>query len=407
MFACKHSRLFLMAQALFSLALFPFSSLCAQTSESGCLTYGEALEWALNNAPPLKVSELEIEARQAEELQAGLWPNPIFSVEYETGEGGHCGWDGAEVTFGITQEIELGGKCCAEREVQRMSTIEAMWDLESQKLDLTMGLADAFIEASLWQEKARLAEQQLQLARQMQECVQEKVQHGKLSPLKKSKSLIDCRQKQLTLIKAKNQWELAKKKGALLCEGLARNSFECISYPFFVLQPLPGLKELEEGLQNSPEWAKSELSIAAAATTTHLEKKQRYPDLEVSAGVCSCEKFHENSFFVELSIPLPVFNRNQGNIERAYAKENQAWYIKEMAQLEMRSRLSGVYSEWERAYGMARELKCLIESEAESVKSLQEGYSQGKFEKSGFSGRAAGFTGTSGSIPRSFGRMPS
>jgi cobalt-zinc-cadmium efflux system outer membrane protein len=386
MFACGFIPWLLMLYALISLTPLPIFALPAPDSQAQCLSYDSALQWALDNSLLLKVSELEVEANEAEWHQACLWPNPIFSIEYESWgtEDSPQGWKGSEMTYGITQVFELGGKCSASRQVLQAHTIGSMWDLESSKLDLALDLTLAFIDAYSWQEKWKLAQQDLHLAEQSRECVHEKINHGKASPLEKYKSDISCLQKQMAVIKAQNQYETAKKKIALLC-GCHDLAFECVSYPLFEVSPPPSLPEIQGQLQDSPEWAKSELVCVAAVSETILEKKRRYPDLEVSAGVSSGDGFRNNSFFVEFSIPLPTFDRNQGNIARAYLKESQAYYIKESMQQDLESRFLSSYSAWKSAYETAKGLQTLASvASLASVQGYEEGYGQGKFEKTDF-----------------------
>lgn len=364
---------------LLGLLLYPFSSFVH--AEGSCLDFKQTLEWITTDSSSIKIAELEVEAVQAAEHQACLWHNPVISLEYETGDAGYCGWDGAEFTLGITQEFELGGKCKAERQIAKVETLEAMWDYESRKLDLALELTEAFIEASLWQEKIRIAEKQLQLAQNKQSCVHEKAQEGKASLLKVNKAAIECTQKQFNLKKVKNQSELVKKKLSLLCENFSAQNFESVAFPFFNILPVPPLSALECDLQNSPEWEKTELSLVAAYSVTQFEKKLRYPDLEVTAGISSGEKFRENGFFIELAIPFPLFDRNQGNIDRAYLKENQAYFIKESRQFELKNILASSYSEWKNAFENAKDLQTLAKSSTETLNGYEQGFNEGKFEK--------------------------
>lgn len=386
MFARGFIPLFLYVYAVLSLASVQVFALLEPTFQLQCLSYDDALQWALGRSLTLKVSELEIEVNEAEWHQSCLWPNPIFSIEYEswgTGDG-YKGWRGSEFTWGFTQLFPLGGKMSASRQVLKANTIDSMWDLESSKLNLILDLTHAFIEAYSWQEKWKLAQQNLCLSEQSRECMNEKIHHGKASPMEKNKSEIKCLQKRTELIKAQNQRDTSKKKIALLC-GCKESEFKAVSYPFFEIAPPPPMPEIIMQLPESPEWAKSELACVAAASVTRFEEKQRYPDLEVSAGASSCDGFRDNSFFIEFSIPIPTFDRNQGNLAKAYLKECQAYYLKKNIQMDLESRCLSSYFAWESAYDTAKDLRSLASAASpQTVQDYEEGYNQGKFEKTDF-----------------------
>ena len=92
--------------------------------------------------------------------------------------------------------FELGGKCQATRQVLRAHAVESMWDLEIAKLETSLNLTQAFIDAYAWQEKWELAKQNLQQAEEALGCVHEKIKQGKLPPLEKNKQDIRCYRKE-------------------------------------------------------------------------------------------------------------------------------------------------------------------------------------------------------------------
>lgn len=338
------------------------------------LSYDHALIWALEHSLELKIAELEVEANQAEERQAFCWPNPELSIEYET----PC-----EITCGVSQVFELGGKCQATRQMLRAHTIESMWDLEIAKLETAHILTEAFLEAYLYQEKWNLTQQHLQLAEESLSCIQEKISQGKLPPIEKNKHDLKCFQQRAMASKMHNQVQAAKKKLAFLCGRPEVESLK-LTYKFEDLQPVPELSVLEQQLKTSPGWSKSEVYTVIARADTRLEEKLSYPDLEVSAGVTSNdEEGIANAFFVEFSIPLPLFDRNHGHIAKAYLKEAQADYLKEKMQRELLLNLQHSYSSWKFAYDIAKEAQSIAYSASkQTLQGIQEGFAQGKYDKS-------------------------
>jgi outer membrane protein, heavy metal efflux system len=289
--------------------------------------------------------------------------------------------DKAEITYALSQTIELGGKHSLEKKIVALETDAMMWDHEIGKLDLQLELTHAFIDAAVAQEKMKLAEEQCNLAEESLNCAKERFSHGKTSALDQKKSMINHCCKTIAASKARKSFEIAKKKLAIKW-GMEEVDFNSISYPFYTVSSLPDFQELESSLEFSPEFSKGMLGRLAAETATQLEHANQYPDLEVSAGISTERGCHSPTFFVELALPLPIFDRNEGNISRAVFQEWQALYSQENLISSLKSNLANSYSEWQAAYEASKMLEEVAKASAdEHVRDTQEGYEKGKFEK--------------------------
>lgn len=84
----------------------------APTAFAESLDKEAALSLALKNNPRLSAALARIEGAEGERLQASLMPNPEAVLEIESfgGEDEQEGFDGAETTLGLEQEIEIAGK---------------------------------------------------------------------------------------------------------------------------------------------------------------------------------------------------------------------------------------------------------------------------------------------------------
>ncbi|MBA3948799.1 MAG: TolC family protein, partial [Acidobacteria bacterium] len=87
---------------------------------TGQVTLREALALALMHSPDLAAFAWEVRAREARVLQAGLLPNPVFSVQAEDLGGSTDAASGQgllqpQATIQLSQLIELGGKRAARQ----------------------------------------------------------------------------------------------------------------------------------------------------------------------------------------------------------------------------------------------------------------------------------------------------
>ena len=137
---------------------------------SGNLSLEAALAAALLRSPELAADAYEVRAREAALLQAGAFPNPTLELELEdfAGGGEFRGVDGAQTTLLIGQRIELGGKRAARIALASADRDLAAWDREVRRIDVLTRTASAFVDVLAAQERRRLAEEVLGLARAMQ-----------------------------------------------------------------------------------------------------------------------------------------------------------------------------------------------------------------------------------------------
>jgi cobalt-zinc-cadmium efflux system outer membrane protein len=347
------------------------------------LSYEEVIAQALDHSLPLKIAATEIQVRKAEEFQSGLYPNPFFTVEIDSfgGTRDYKGWDSSEMTYTLTQLFLLGGKMCAEKSIAASLTVAASLDYEIAKQDFSLEVTQVFIDTYLAQEKLKLIEAQADIVKDSHGCTCIKVAEGKASTIEEKKAEIDRYTSQMNCNKAQFLMNQTRRKlGAFL--GCLDGEIPALSYPFYCVTTPPPLQELECLIEKSPEWAKGDIERWTAAATTQLEKSRRYPDLSVTAGVSTFSGFHDRSLYLEFSIPIPIFDRNQGNICRARLQEWQALYQQEGQVKELKMNLAILYSEWMATYQAAKALEKMTNSTSqETMQATQEGYDQGKFDR--------------------------
>lgn len=293
-----------------------------------------AVQKALLNSALLKKPTLEIAIQEAESLQGTLWPNPSFSVELDGCGPMHATAGNLNTTtYSLSQPIPISGRISAAKKVGAWNTCIAAWDLEIQKQDLILSVKQAFIEGVAAEEKWKLSKARLENA-----------------PHEKEKA-----KNQLTLLTAK----LAVKKAERSLEdskiALARfwneaTIEESLFYPLSDIKPLPPLIDLEASLEETPDLKRVQAAFWGAQANYLLAEANKISDIEISGGISHWNHYRESSAFFEICVPLPIFDRNQGNIDRADLQTWQLVYQKEMVLEDLRHRLRSAYREWKQAY---------------------------------------------------------
>jgi cobalt-zinc-cadmium efflux system outer membrane protein len=111
-----------------------------------------------------------------------------------------------------------------------------------------------------------------------------------------------------------------------------------------------------------------------------VEQSKRIPDVTVSGGVRYLHETEDHAFVVGFSLPLLLFDRNQGGIREARARLEQAEHERRATEVRVGTSLTEAY---QHLVSAANEVKVLqqevLPATHETFRAIQEGYRQGKF----------------------------
>jgi outer membrane protein, heavy metal efflux system len=367
----------------FSFSVSPFLGALVPSEEGPLilekhpLTFEIAYNRVLGYSLSLKVYETEVQVREAKKWQAGIFPNPELSVVGDDLGGSDRLYDN-EVTVAITQLFELGGKRAARIRMATSEQCIAEWELEIKKIDLFTQLMHAFIDAAAAQEALNLAEEQKKVAEDGLQSAMIKVAHGKVSSIEQKKAEVIHLTSQLTLAKKHTQAELAKKNLASLW-GSQTPDFDTVLFPLYDITPPLPFEELVANIWNTPDMAKSDTDVVRACDVVSVEKSYRIPDVAITAGVNKDDE--ETTYSIAVNIPIPIFDRNQGNILRANLEQQQAEFERIDLEQSLKSKLQQLYENLQAAFHEALALKeTALSAAEETFRMAQQGYREGKFE---------------------------
>lgn len=345
---------------------------------TGGLTLEEVTARALAGHPTLQAASAEAAAREAVALQAGLRPNPEVSLEVEE-LGAAGGGDALETTLALEQTLELGGKRAKRRHAAARGADLARWHHASARQDLLAEVHTAFFEALAAQERLAQAEVLADLAERSFRIVQERVDAGKVSPIEKIQARVALASAQVDLRRARSRWDGARRRLAALWGG-TRGEVGALTGSL-AAAPLPPEAELEALLPGNPDLARWETEIAHKKAELEAARSLAVPDLTLSGGVRSIGGGDEVAGLVGVSLPLPLFDRNQGAVAEARAGLDRARAEARGALLQVRAELAAAYQEAETAQTEARSLAEEILPDAEAAfEAVREGYRLGKFD---------------------------
>ena len=346
----------------------------AAASASSALTMDQALQTAFANNPDLAAAQWEIGIAQGDRQQAGLIPNPEVSWEAEDTRR-----NSRTTTVMLNQPIELGGKRGARIDVASRAQDAAGIELERKRNVLRADVIQAFYGASTAQQRLLLSRQSLELAERGVRVAQGRINSGKSSPVEGTRAEVQLSEVRLELRRAERDeasaWQqLAQVMGAPL------PTFVSVSDSDRLMPAVPPASRLLARIEDTAELRLAKLQIDQREASLGLEKAQRIPDLTVSVGSQYSELERERVNVVGLSMPIPLFNRNQGNILAAARRADQARDLRNASELRLRTEIQTTLDQWLTANTEIQSFDQSILPAAQSaVDTATRGFEMGKF----------------------------
>jgi cobalt-zinc-cadmium efflux system outer membrane protein len=304
--------------------LFSLLSLSTNGQTSGELTIEKAVSLAVQNNPELKTLHYEIDALGAAKIQSGLMPNPDFEVEAENifGSKDFNGFDNSEITAVLSQDILLAGKISKRVKVAETNISLAEWDYETKRIEIITDIRKAFQQALAVQLLIEKNEELIKVSKEFVVNLQKRVDAGKISPAEVSRAKIILNSLRIDLNRLKSEYENYKSELLSLIYQPDLTIDELIGeleYPVDV----PSYDSLLNQLTNNPKLKRYESEYDKQTAIVNLEESKAVPDLTISVGFKRLNDAKANTFLVGASIPLLIFDRNQGAIQEAKIRVDQ------------------------------------------------------------------------------------
>ena len=353
----------------------------AADRDPATLTLPEAFARVLSDNPELAMYPYDIRAAEAQALQAGFRPNPRASVDVENiaGNGELSGTDATETTLALSQVIEMGGKRPLRRNVGqwRRQTLER--DYELARLDVLSTAASRYLEVAQTQRLLSFARQVVDFTSTAENVAQKRFNAGSASRAELSRARTDFMQAELAVSNLTVRLTNAKRRLASLW-GETWADFTSVEAELFALAPTPEFASVQRQLEQAPQLQRFMTLERLRRAELDLAIARGRQDIEVGAGIRRVEGTGDTGLVFSFSMPLGVFDRNQGDI--TVARENLAKLdLQEKAtRVKVFTELRNAFAQLEQARERVTQLREQILPEAQQALALvQEGYGDGRF----------------------------
>lgn len=340
---------------LFLLFLLLAGKMCAQ-QVAGTLTLKEAELRFLERNLSLIAERYNIDMAQAQVLQAKLFENPVISLEQNVynrlnGKYFDFGKEG-EAVVEIEQVIHLAGQRNKQVRLEKINKEIAEYQFEEVMRTLRQELNEKFVEVYFLSKSIAIYEKEVNSLQVLLGGMKIQQEKGNISLMEISRleSML------FSLRKEKNEREndLLTTRGELnLLLNLPEDTQVQLSLDEEVLQQLDlsqlSFADLKAIINERPDQKIARSTVNASRANLKLQKSMAFPEFSVKGNYDRVGNFINDYFAIGVSLSVPIFNRNQGNIKAARFSIQQAGVQQEYAVNRADMELFTAYTSLEKA----------------------------------------------------------
>jgi cobalt-zinc-cadmium efflux system outer membrane protein len=315
----------------------------------GPLTEEYLISLAVSRHPDLAMAQARVQAARGKLVQAGLYPNPTV------------GWDAEEMAFqgsgkagkqgpSVGQQVVTGGKLELGQQAAAAGVTVADWQATVRYYDIVRRTRLAYFEYLVAQQEVHLAQESLGFAEEGVATTEKRAQAGVGGQPDVLRAKVEQQQSRNRLRLAQQRLDTARSLLALAVNQPGQR-FEQVdgtlerAIPTYEEEPLT-----QAVLARSAEVQEAQAMVQQAAADLQLAEAQVLPNVDVRVHPLYDFEVEQTKLTVSVGLPLPLFNRNQGNILTARAELLRSLQGVEQVQLRLREQVATLY----RRYAAAR-----------------------------------------------------
>ncbi|MFB6345933.1 MAG: TolC family protein [bacterium] len=352
----------------------------AQESNEQTLSLDDIYQLVRNQSPAVQASKKSMNAKKGAVEQASLRPNPKLKAEAENfgGNDQFRGDQSLEHKYVLSYMFETWDKRERRTDVARDGLKIARWKHRATLLDELTRARKAYYNVLAAQERLELRRELVSLAEDGLETVKQQVEAGKVSTLEQTKARVERSKASIALDRSQRKLASARQKLASiwgeddLGGKRVTGSLEA-----------PGDQSSDVDLDQNPILRAMQQRIDQLKSSVELAQARSVPNVSVGGGYKSKRTADnpEGSFIVNINVPLPLFDRNQGRIKQTKQQMKEAKKQYDSMQSKLKARLSDaretLKANREEVNGLREDV---IPGAQEAYEASTEGFRAGKFD---------------------------
>lgn len=341
------------------------------------LTLEMAIELVRQANPAMLIGESRRRAALSAVKQADLRLNPELELETENVSGHMRGFSQSETSLLLSQELELWGQRGARKNVAMREYEVQDWLADVTEFDLFEEIRLRFHVLLHAQERLSLNQRAALLAESISESIADRVSQGAALSSELLLAELEQRRTEIELSQAQSELEEARISLAMLWNGDGENLRAVENHHRD--NSKPALSELVPFLDESRDVMSLSRERNLLGAMLGLEEASGKPNLSLTGGFKRAQDEGTGSFILGLSIPLPIFDRNQGNVGSLIAQSDAIDLERDQSLKDSEANLKRMNNALEKLLSKRESLDTLLLPAAENAyRSLQKAFDVGR-----------------------------
>ncbi|MBL9116411.1 MAG: TolC family protein [Verrucomicrobiaceae bacterium] len=356
-------------------------SLCASLASAHTLSLNQIAERVREHNPQLKAARVTIAEARARQLSAGKLSNPSLVTDWRT----QSKLNPAEATIAFEQSFPLTNRLRLEKQVATHEVAAAQLEVDEAERQTIAEARELAVMLIGYRNQHRLREQQSRTARELATFSKNRAEAGEMSALDASQLELDAGRLDLEVRMIDSQIETQKGKLRSLL-GIAPEGNLEMSGDFPAIRIPPAASHLER-----PDLKLSEKRAEIAETQHLLAQKRRWDDIGVgitggpeSQSAAGSGRQTTGFIGLRLSLPLPFWNRNQGQIAETAATMERVKLETEALTREIKTEAASIRATMQKQAALVAELReKLLPLASSRAEAFQQAFESGQAELAG------------------------
>jgi len=345
---------------------------------TGPLTLRQALTLAMLHSPDLAGASWEVRMAEARAIQASLPPNPEIGFDLESVSSPRV----VETVLSLGQVIFLSDKLARQKQVALLDCDMSGWDWEARRIRVYSDTTKAFAALVAAQERLALAEEIVGISQKLLDTAGERVRSGKASPLEEMKAKVELSTVRADLEQAR-QTVLAARQRLAATWGGTTPRFTKAEGRLEAKDAIPTADQVFCLVEQNPEVARWTTEMQRRRAVVRLERRKAIPDLTIGGGFKREKAGGEaaaRGFIVGASIPVPLFDRNQGGIKESRYNVAKGHEEQRATKARVLTEIADAYQSMASAHARSSILgKNVVPEAQKAFDAASAGYNEGKF----------------------------
>jgi len=285
----------------------------------GPISVNDAVTLALTHHPELAAARARVESAIGRKIQAGAFPNPVFSAGMELAPfSGKTSGD-AEYPIGVVQTVPIGGRLGKAMSVEEAREKRLLAEFERQRREVERQVRGAFGAALFARDTLAVERERFTGAGEAAQIASDRLAAGDVAADEQARADLEMTLARISLRQAEGSLKRARieLRGTL---GLPELSLEELEGELEAALALPDLKAALARLEESPVLLAQAAAVEESYAQVLREEAERIPDIDIGFFYRRLEERSDNAFDVGISMAIPIFDRRQGALQSARAE---------------------------------------------------------------------------------------